>query len=82
MADAKYDEVKKSIDENVRTIGSLIQQTNELRSAIQSLDDSETKQKLEGHTSQLTDTINKLIVDTTDLFNHLADVGPHSNTSS
>jgi hypothetical protein len=80
LHDTKYDEVKNSIDDNVRTIGYLIQQTNDLKAVIQTLEDSETKQKLNEATTHLTDTINKLIVDTTELFNNLADVGPNSTT--
>ena len=78
LHDGRYDDVRKSIDENVRTIGYLIQQSNELKAAIQGLENTETKKKLLDTTTQLTDTINKLIVDTTELFNNLADVGPHS----
>jgi hypothetical protein len=76
LHDTKYDDVRKSIDENVRTIGYLIQQLNELKLVIQNMDESETKKRLTDTTAQLTDTINKLIVDTTELFNNLADVAP------
>lgn len=76
--DARYDEVRKNIDENVRTIGYLIQQTNDLKATIQTMEESDLKKKLIDNTTTLTDTINKLIVDTTELFNNLADVGPHS----
>jgi hypothetical protein len=76
--EAKYDEVRKSIDENVRTIGYLIQQTNDLKATLQTMEDGDVKRKLIEQTTTHTDTINKLIVDTTELFNNLADVGPHS----
>lgn len=81
LHETKYDDVRKSIDENVRTIGNLIQQANGLKATIRSMDESETKQKLNDNTEQLTDTINKLIVDTTELFNNLADVGPNSTAA-
>jgi predicted nuclease with TOPRIM domain len=81
LLDGKYEDVRKSIDENVRTIGQLIQQTNELKATIQTLEEGDTKQKLLEQVTQLTETINRLIVDTTELFNNLADLGPHSTIS-
>jgi hypothetical protein len=81
LHDAKYDDVRKSIDENVRTIGYLIQQTNELKSTIQGMEDGDLKKRLADNGTQLTDTVNKLIVDTTELFNNLADVGPNSTAT-
>jgi predicted nuclease with TOPRIM domain len=79
--DGKYEDVRKSIDENVRTIGQLIQQTNELKATVQNLEESDIKRKLLEQVTQLTETINRLIVDTTELFNNLADLGPHSTIS-